>query len=86
MKKLLTTFAVLALNLIPVVTGYGQTSPQLRQDQIKNERKAERDMAHGNYQAAKKHQRRAKADEEVRQAKDNQRLEQGQRRHLHGDF
>jgi hypothetical protein len=36
---------------MPVVTGYGQNLPQLRRDQIKNERKAERDMAHGNYQA-----------------------------------
>jgi hypothetical protein len=77
---------MVALGLTPVVTGYGQSMPQLRHDQIKNEQKAERDMARGNYQAAKQHQRRTKADEQVRQADENQRIEHDQRSQQRRDF
>jgi hypothetical protein len=59
MRKLLAMATMLAVSLSPIVTAYGQSPSELRHDQIKSEQKAERDMAHGDYRAAKQHQRRA---------------------------
>jgi hypothetical protein len=81
MRELFAIAATVVISLVPLVAAHAQSLPQLRHDQIKNEQKAERDMAHGDYRAARQHQRRAQADDKVRQAEERQQLERERRHH-----